>query len=112
MMTTMTVVAAHGVDDEHLSDVASQMATLGAPTVRAIEIAGVLYAIEGTHRLAAAAQLGVQPAIDVVADGDADDAQIITGLDLDDRSEWTVGDLRDYLGAPIDEDRATYAVEV
>lgn len=57
----MTVVSLHGVNAVRLAEVVAEMRRLGPPTVRCVEVAGVLYAVEGTHRLAAAQALGVEP---------------------------------------------------
>lgn len=45
----------------HLADVTADMRTAGAPTIRVVEVGGVYYAIEGSHRLAAAEYLGLEP---------------------------------------------------
>lgn len=96
-MNAKTLIAMHDVDHNHLASVASAMRTLGSPTVRAIDCGGLLYLIEGTHRVAAAKQLGVPVNVSVVADDHTDESDIVTGLDIDDRSAWTVGELRDYV---------------
>lgn len=90
-----TVWALHKFDEARLAEVMAEMERLGAPTIRAVDVAGYLMAIEGTHRLEAARRLGLTPVVEVVAGADADNAEVITGLDIDDRAEWTVGELRD-----------------
>ena len=74
---TMALDAMHRVDIEHLAEVIEAMRTLGAPTIRAIDVGDRLLAIEGTHRLEAAARLGLTPIIEVVeavpSDSDVDD---------------------------------------
>lgn len=45
----------------HLGKVFDEMAAQGAPTIRVIESDGVYYALEGSHRLAAAHALGIEP---------------------------------------------------
>lgn len=47
--------------DGHLGEVAADMEVAGSPTIRVIEHAGVYYALEGSHRLAIAHALGVEP---------------------------------------------------
>jgi len=55
-------------DTDHLEAVKSEMQTLGAPVIRAVwmECYGVWAALEGCHRIRAAAQLGLVPVIDEV----------------------------------------------
>ena len=45
----------------HLARVVSEMETQGSPTIRVIQRDGKYYALEGSHRLAAAHFLGVEP---------------------------------------------------
>ena len=55
-------------DADHLDDVKAQMMTLGTPTIKAVwmECYGHWAALEGCHRLRAAAELGLVPEIDAV----------------------------------------------
>jgi hypothetical protein len=57
---------------EHLNAVKAEMETLGAPTIKAIwsEVYGAWLAVEGCHRLRAAAELGITPNIDDVSEED------------------------------------------
>lgn len=48
-------------EDGYLASVVFEMRTQGAPTIRVIEAMGNLYALEGSHRLAAAHYLGLVP---------------------------------------------------
>lgn len=52
-------------DIEHLAAVAAEMAVMGAPSIRAVwlECHGIWAAIEGCHRLRAAAAMGMAPEI-------------------------------------------------
>ncbi len=83
-------------DEEHLAEVKADMLALGAPTVRVIDMGeGIYAAIEGCHRLRAAAALGITPDLnvldyDAVADLDVTDPAL--GLDLDNPG-MTVADL-------------------
>lgn len=77
-------------DKTHLEDVKAEMIKLGAPTIRVFDMGEGMYAaIEGCHRLRAAAALGVTPEIeildyDALADIDVTDEQAHgLGLDLD-----------------------------
>lgn len=57
-----SVFAKHApYEDGQLGRVVEEMRTMGAPTIRVIEWFGDLYALEGSHRLAAAHHLGLVP---------------------------------------------------
>lgn len=57
-----TVYAKHfPYDDDHLGVVIDEMKLTGAPTIRVIEFEDKLFAIEGSHRLAAAHHLELEP---------------------------------------------------
>ena len=83
-------------DKNHLEEVKTEMLKLGAPTIRVIDMGeGLFAAIEGCHRLRAAAALGIIPDLnvldyDAVADLDVTDPAL--GLDLDNPG-MTVADL-------------------
>ena len=71
--TTMDVILYHKhYNQEHLNAVKAQMETLGAPTIKAIwsEMYGAWMAVEGCHRLRAAAELGLTPEIEDVSEED------------------------------------------
>ena len=59
----MKVILAHDhFDAEHLDAVKAEMATMGAPTIRAYQVDDDTYqAIEGCHRLRACEALGLIP---------------------------------------------------
>jgi hypothetical protein len=59
----MTIYAPHQPYTEHLEMVKAQMQTLGSPAIRAFWSGDAWYAIEGSHRLAAAHELGLEPEI-------------------------------------------------
>jgi hypothetical protein len=48
-------------EDGHLGDVVIEMMERGAPIIKCVEWRGELFAIEGSHRLAAAHYLGLYP---------------------------------------------------
>jgi len=56
-----TIIAPHGVDraSEHYHKVLDSMKRLGAPTIRVVDLGDGYQAIEGSHRLAAAKELGL-----------------------------------------------------
>ena len=55
-----------------LEQVKREMVELGAPIIRAIwsEMYGLWLAVEGSHRLRAAEELGISPKIDDISDDD------------------------------------------
>lgn len=57
------VVAPHKPDKTRLAEVMQEMERLGAPTIRAYwdDAQGAYRALEGSHRLAAAKKLGIEP---------------------------------------------------
>lgn len=57
----------------HLGDVLTEMEQVGSPTLRVMEHEGKLCAIEGSHRLAAAYEMGLVPKL-VIEVPDSDNA--------------------------------------
>jgi hypothetical protein len=67
--TAMNIALFHGhYDQRHLQYVIDQMQSLGAPTIKAVWMPCYNHwvALEGTHRILAAQQLGLEPIIDEV----------------------------------------------
>jgi len=57
-----TVYAKHEpYENGHLGKVVNDMIVAGQPTIRVVEQNGSYYALEGSHRLAAAYQMGIEP---------------------------------------------------
>ncbi len=87
-------------DTAHLAEVKADMATMGAPVIRAIwmDDYDMWAALEGCHRIRAAKELGFVPVIDpvdydAVCDMDLTDPSL--GLDLDNPGStvgWLVDD--------------------
>jgi len=50
----------------HLGEVVDEMKLTGPPTIRVVEFDGGFFAVEGSHRLAAAFHLGMQPKVVVM----------------------------------------------
>jgi hypothetical protein len=84
---------------EHLVDVMKEMEKLGPPTIRIVHVENNLYqAIEGCHRLRAAAALGLTPEFEEL---DADTLRSdVEGLDYHDGLECdedaTIGGIGDW----------------
>ena len=62
-MTTKIYAKHSPYEDGHLAKVTDEMRLTGAPIIRVVRFKGELYATEGSHRLAAAAYLGVIPRV-------------------------------------------------
>lgn len=71
-------------NEQHLAEVMGQMKTMGAPAIHAVwmECYGHWAALEGCHRLRAAAELGLTPEI-IEVDYSDDMASSVLGYDGD-----------------------------
>lgn len=82
----MTMIyAIHGTDDDKLAGVVAEMETLGAPTIQVINCGDYYMALEGSHRLAAASQLGLEPELVIY---EQDDLIDISAFDWFDACNW------------------------
>jgi len=65
-------------NEQHLEAVKAEMETLGAPTIRCIwsEIYEMWMAVEGCHRLRAAAALGITPVVQDITNDETATIQI------------------------------------
>jgi hypothetical protein len=57
----ITVYAIHKPEADKLAQVVTEMRALGAPTIEVVDCGDHYQALEGSHRLAAAAELGLTP---------------------------------------------------
>lgn len=80
-----TIYAIHGTDADKLAGVVAEMETLGAPTIRVVDCGDHYMALEGSHRLAAAHELGLDP---VLVIHDQDDIIDISEFDWFDACNW------------------------
>lgn len=62
----MMIYAIHRPDADRLADIKGEMLELGAPTIRVVDAGDSYIALEGSHRLAAAHQLGIMPILEVL----------------------------------------------
>jgi hypothetical protein len=104
-----TVIAINKTDADHLTCVTAEMQTLGAPTIRCIrdDVQGVVLALEGSHRLAAAEALDIVPNFVVLGD---DDLITCEEIGFDDNGYFDgeiarAADIRDYIAGS----QGTYA---
>lgn len=72
----------HAVDRAKLAQVIEQMALRGSPTLRVVDCGDYLMALEGVHRIAAAACLGVALDLQCLAQDDPVDADSLDWQDL------------------------------
>lgn len=80
-----TVYAIHAPEAEKLEEVMAEMETLGAPSIRVINCGDYYMAMEGSHRLAAAHELGIDPELVIY---EQDDEIDISGFDWFDTANW------------------------
>lgn len=80
-----TIYAIHATNADKLAGVVAEMRTLGAPTIRVVNCGDYYMALEGSHRLAAAAELGLRPILSVY---EQDDDIEIDGFDWFDACNW------------------------
>ena len=65
----MHILRMNKIDPERYPEVVAKMRELGAPVIQVFALSSWEYfALEGSHRLTAAKELGLTPILDVVAD--------------------------------------------
>jgi len=82
---TMSVRPINRPEPEHLETVKAEMKTLGSPTIRVADAGDFYVALEGSHRLHAAAELDVPVIFDVI---DPEDDIDLRTLDVDTMDEF------------------------
>lgn len=80
-----TVYAIHAPQPDHLADVIDQMTRMGAPEIKVVDCGDHYMALEGSHRLAAAAHLGLEPIWVVYGQ---DDVLDVRQYDWYDEANW------------------------
>lgn len=88
-----TLYTIHAVDVDKLAGVIAEMRDLGAPKIRVVDCRDYYMALEGVHRLAACAALGIAPELDVLAQDDLVDADSLDWQDLRAGEQYTAGEL-------------------
>ena len=79
------IYAIHAPKKAKLEAVIAEMRLLGAPTIRAIDCGDYLMALEGSHRLAAAADLELTPVFEII---EQDEEIDISGYDWFEAQNW------------------------
>lgn len=92
-MPGKTVYTIHATTAEHLERVTEQMREMGAPEIRVVDCGDYWMALEGTHRLHAAAALGITPEFVVLDQDDLVDADSLDWQDLQPGEQYTAGEL-------------------
>jgi ParB-like nuclease domain. len=69
-------------DEKHLAEVIEEMKKLGAPTIKVVDMGDDDFqALEGSHRIRAAKELGLTPELEIIDYNDPRTPQEITDLD-------------------------------
>lgn len=88
-----TLYTIHAVDKAKLQGVIAEMGTLGSPKIRAVNCGDYLMALEGTHRIAAAAKLGVALDLVILEQDEMVAADSLDWQDLCAGESYTAGEL-------------------
>lgn len=93
-MTVVTrLYTIHGHNDAKVLQVMDEMRRLGAPAVRVVDCADHYMALEGTHRLEAAARLGIVPNLVILAQDELVAADSLDWDYLQAGERYTAGEL-------------------
>lgn len=82
---TKMIFAIHTPEAARVEAIKAEMAVLGAPTIHVVDCGDYYMALEGSHRLAAAHALGIEPNLIV---HEQDDEIDISGYDWFDACNW------------------------
>lgn len=85
---------------EHYAEVKAYMIENGAPVIHVCDNGNGVYALEGSHRLAAAYELGIMPIFEEIEadesfEHDIDDTDIITAGDICNYSDCIIFDFEE-----------------
>lgn len=89
-----TIYTLNPVSASRLESVVADMRTLGAPVIRVVDCGDHYMAIEGSHRMAACALLGIAPELDVLAQHELVSSDSLDWADmLQPAEQYTAGEL-------------------
>lgn len=88
-----TLYTIHTTDADKLQEVIAEMRRLGSPTIRAVDCGDYLMALQGTHRIAAAAALDMPLNLILLEQGDFVEADSLDWQDLQHGESYTAGEL-------------------
>jgi hypothetical protein len=91
-MTITALYTIHAVDVDKKNDVIKEMRVMGSPTIRVVDCGDYYMALEGVHRIAAAAELNLPLDLDILEQDDLIDASTLDWQDLQDET-YTAGEL-------------------
>lgn len=92
-MTISTLYTIHGHNDAKVARIMDEMWSLGAPVVRVVDCGDYYMALEGVHRLEAAARLGIAPKLIELAQDDLVAAASLDWQDLQSGESHSAGEL-------------------
>ena len=92
-MTISTLYTIHGHNDAKIARVMGEMQSLGAPVVRVVDCGDHYMALEGVHRLEAAARLGIAPNLIVLDQDELVAADSLDWQDLQSGESYAAGEL-------------------
>lgn len=81
-----TVVAIHKPLTDHLNSVKAEMEKLGVPEIKVVDCGDYYMALEGSHRIAAAAESGIVPELSIYGQDEIID---ITIFDWYEPANWS-----------------------
>lgn len=93
-----TIYAIHAPEADKLSQVIEQMRSLGAPTIEVVDCGDYYMALEGSHRLAAAHELGLAPVLVVYGQ---DEVLDVSKYDWYEGANWAVGGETQYTAGEV-----------
>lgn len=97
-----TVYAIHAPEADKLEAVKSEMQKMGAPRIEVVDCGDYLMALEGSHRIAAAHALGIEPEFIIHEQGDMIDVTRFDWYEADNwaETEYPAGEVAGELFAP------------
>lgn len=98
----------HGHNEDKVVAVMADMAKLGAPSIRVVDCGDHYMALEGVHRLEAAARLGIAPKLMVLEQDDMVEADSLDWPDLARGESYMAGELA---GEVSGNQRGCYKIE-
>ncbi|MDD3310972.1 ParB N-terminal domain-containing protein [Pseudodesulfovibrio sp.] len=92
----MYIQAINPIDADHLREIINTMRGMGAPEIRVYHTGEMYLALEGSHRLAAAWELGLTP---IIIEMEEDDEMPDHDVETYGAEGNTVGTILEYVGA-------------
>jgi hypothetical protein len=93
MTMISTLYTIHGHNEAKVTAVMAEMTKLGTPSIRVVDCGDHYLALEGVHRLEAAARLGIAPTLIVLEQDELVEADSLDWPDLQHGESYTAGEL-------------------